>query len=465
MAKKQNSNIKAKVENTRTKLFKHRMVEQDIAKGLMIFAVIFCHTVPLPQLADTILRSILGMVIPFFFFISGYNYKEPESLPDTFKGKAGLYWQRVKKRLRQILVPLLFCSLILLGIGAGYSFLTHDPVVSPLDMTKAFAGFWISEPISSAVGLPTIGTFEGIERLYEPNWFILHMTLAYVIFYAVVDWALSNKKRYISVMFGLIAVSCIFNFFHLKMPWGFENAAAYAAIMLMGCGVKHKNLFSEERYSKKYWPWINCAACFLICVALGFLWPRAGQISGSGQITKIFSEFADAAGQPAFAILEIPYTIIYSVISSYFLIWFCKLLAKVRPIKFFYSYMGRNSLMILVFHLVFASVAIALLNVMFYQGVPADEKLKMATQIGKYAETFEPIRLAVFALTVVFSLIFVTCNVACKERFRKHKKMNQLCKEKREELLKDSSLTEEQIKAQIKAYRSELRKTIKVQIA
>ena len=446
--------IKGKLANTREKLFKHRMVEQDIAKGLMIFAVIFCHTVPLPQLADTILRSILGMVIPFFFFISGYNYKEPESLPDTFKGKAGLYWQRVKKRLRQILVPLLFCSVILLGIGAGYvalPFVNTDQ--TSLDMVKAFAGFWISEPISSAVGLHTIGTFAGIERLYEPNWFILHMTLAYVIFYAVVDWALSNKKRYISVMFALIAVSCIFNFFHLKMPWGFENSAAYAAIMLMGCGVKHKKLFSEERYSKKYWPWINCGVCFLICLGLGFLWPRAGQISGSGQITKIFSEFAEAAGQPAFAILEIPYTILYSVISSYFLIWACKLIKKVRPIKFFFSYMGRNSLMILVFHLVFASVACAIF------------KIQMATNIGKYAETFEPIRLAVCALTVVLSLVFVTINVLCKERFRKHKKMNKLCKEKCGELQQDSSLSEEDIKAQIKAYRSELRKTIKVKIA
>lgn len=453
MAKKQNINIKAKVENTRTKLFKHRMVEQDIAKGLMIFAVIFCHTVPLPQLADTILRSILGMVIPFFFFISGYNYKEPESIPETFKGKAALYWQRVKKRLRQILVPLLFCSLILLGIGAGYAALPlNKSDVTSLDMVKAFAGFWISEPISSAVGWHTIGTFNGIERLFEPNWFILHMTLAYVVFYAVVDWALSNKKRYISVMFALIAVSCIFNFFQLKMFWGFENSAAYAAIMLMGCGVKHKNLFSEERYSKKYWPWINCAACFLICLALGFLWPRAGQISGSGQITKVFTAFAEAAGQPAFAILEIPFTIIYSVISSYFLIWACKLLAKVRPIKFFYSYMGRNSLMILVFHLVFASVACAIF------------KIQMATNIGQYAETFEPIRLAVFVVTVILSLIFVTCNVACKERYRKHKKMNKLCKEKLEELRKDASLTEEQIKEQIKAFRSELRKTIKVQL-
>ena len=444
MAKK----IKGKLANTREKLFNNRMVEQDIAKGLMIFAVIFCHTVPLPQLADTILRSILGMVIPFFFFISGYNYKEPESLPETFKGKAGLYWQRVKKRLRQILVPLLFCSLILLGIGAGYAALpSNKSNVTSLDMVKAFGGFWISEPISSAVGWHTIGSFDGIERLYEPNWFILHMTLAYVIFYAVVDWALSNKKRYISVMFGLIAISCLFNFFHLKMPWGFENSAAYAAIMLMGCGVKHKKLFSEERYTKKFWPWVNAAVCLVICVVLGFLWPRAGQISGSGQMTKIFDKIA-----PQFGILEIPFTIIYSVISSYFLIWSCKLLAKVRPIKFFFSYMGRNSLMILVFHLVFASVACAIFGI------------QMATNIGQYGE-FEPVRLAVCAITVILSVAFVTVNVFCKERYRKHKKMNKLCKEKREELRKDSSLSEEQIKAQIKAYRSELRKTIKVQLA
>lgn len=432
-----------KIANVRKVLFKNRMVEQDIAKGLMIFAVIFCHTVPLTQTADIILRSILGMVIPFFFFISGYNYKIPETLPDTFKGKALLYWQRVKKRLRQILVPLLFCSLVLLGIGCIFAIVLGQGSDGVLGMVKAFGGFWISEPISSAVGLPTIGTFEGIQRIYEPNWFILHMTLAYVIFYAVVDWALSNKKRYISVMFGLIAVSCVFNFFHLKLPWGFENSAAYAAIMLMGCGVKRKQLFSEEHYTKKWWPWVNCVVCLGICIALGFLWPRAGQISGSGQMTKIFDKIA-----PQFGILEIPFTIIYSVISSYFLIWTCKLLAKVRPVKFFYSYMGRNSLMILVFHLVFMGIACTLL------------KVQMATSLD-YVETFEPIRLAVFALTVVFSLLFVTANVEGKKFYRKQKRIHKMCKTKKAELVERHELNDEQIKEAVKAYRKQIRKELK----
>jgi len=439
--------VKQRFQNHREQLFSNRMIEQDIAKGLMIFAVVFCHSVPLTQTADIILRSVLGMVIPFFFFISGYNYKNPDVIPPTFKGKALLYWQRVKKRLRQILVPLLFCSVILLGFGVGYAYLTKQPDGTALGMVKAFGGFWISEPISSAIGFPTIGTYEGIQRLFEPNWFILHMTLAYVVFYAVVDWALSNKKRYISVMFALVAVSCIFNYFHLKMLWGFENSAAYAAIMLMGCGVKRKKLFSEERYSHKYWPWINCAVCFLICIALGFLWPRAGQISGSGQITKIFDKIASQ-----FGILEIPFTIIYSVIASYYLIWTCKLLKKVRPVKFFFSYLGRNSLMILVFHLVFVAAANAIC------------KTQMGTSL-EYVEVFEPMKLVVFALSIIMCLIFVTLNVLGKENNRKLIKLHKLCKEKTKELSANKDLSKDEIKRQVKIYRKEMSKTIKIKIA
>ena len=436
-------------EDKKRFLFKNRMIEQDIAKGLMIFAVVFIHCVPLTKLVDTILRAILGMVIPFFFFISGFNYKKPSQAPTNRKEWFTLYGKRVRKRLRQILVPLLFCSTILLGISFVIVAITKNPEVpvTYLDMLKSFGGFWISEPLSSKVlNWPTIGTYIGNERLFEPNWFILHMVLAYVVFYAVVDWALSNKKRYASVLFALVTASCLLNWlcfkFSFKLPWGLENAAAYASIMLMGCGVKKKNLFSEERYTKKYWPWINCVCCFAICIALGFLWPRAGQISGSGQICKVFYEIC-----PEFAIIEIPFTLVYSVISSYFLIWFCKLLAKVRAIKFYFSYLGRNSLMILVFHLVFVGVAKMIMGV------------KMNASMG-FVDYVDWRDLVAFVLALVMVTIFITINVLCKGQFRKAKRIRKMTKIKYKELSEDNLLSEEAKKQEIAKYKLELKKTL-----
>ena len=440
-------------EDKKRFLFKNRMVEQDVAKGLMIFAVMFVHCVPLTKLADTILRAILGMVIPFFFFISGFNYKKPDVLPINRKERINLYLKRVKKRCRQILVPLAFCSLILLGIGCLMALVSKgsDPVITPLDMVKAFAGFWISEPLSSKVfNFPSFAanpsTYVGIERLFEPNWFILHMVLAYIIFYAVVDWALSNKKSYASVLFALIVVSCGLNWlcfkFNFKLPWGLENAAAYASIMLMGCGVKKKKLFEESRYTKKYWPWVNCVCCLAICVGLGFLWPRAGQISGSGQICKVFYSIS-----PEFAILEIPFTLIYSIIASYYLIWVCKLLVIVRPIKFYFSYLGRNSLMILVFHLVFVGIAKTIV------GADVNASLEFVEQVDWR-------NLLAFLLTVLMVTLLITINVMCKWQYRKAKRIRKLLKIKYTELSEDNLLTKEAKAVRLKEYKLELKKTL-----
>ncbi len=89
----------------------NRQPEQDIAKGIGMLFVIFLHTVTLftlggrdtdpSGLASILFLALTGYMMPFFFIMSGYNYK-PGALS---------YGASVLKRAKQLLVTVFFIYL------------------------------------------------------------------------------------------------------------------------------------------------------------------------------------------------------------------------------------------------------------------------------------------------------------------------------------------------------------------
>ena len=81
-----------------------RMVSQDIAKGIAILLVCLLHIIEVPQIIRIICGLLFGYAMPFFLFMTGYNYKNKGLSP----------WQNIKKRLVQILKPLFLYSFIII---------------------------------------------------------------------------------------------------------------------------------------------------------------------------------------------------------------------------------------------------------------------------------------------------------------------------------------------------------------
>ena len=63
---------------------KSRMIEQDIGKGISILFVIAIHCIPFTENIDIYLRAVIGYAMPFFFFVSGLNYRPGKG---DYKGK------------------------------------------------------------------------------------------------------------------------------------------------------------------------------------------------------------------------------------------------------------------------------------------------------------------------------------------------------------------------------------------
>ena len=75
---------------------KKRMVEQDIAKSIGILIVVLVHSAQIKTTTMNMIVATTGYAMPFFFFMSGYNYKPGR----------GSWGKNVVKRLKQIFLPL-----------------------------------------------------------------------------------------------------------------------------------------------------------------------------------------------------------------------------------------------------------------------------------------------------------------------------------------------------------------------
>lgn len=309
-----------------------RMLEQDIAKGICILAVIVCHCIPLTEQVDVVLRTLLGYCMPFFFVMAGYNYRKGKRTPG----------QNIKRRAKQILWPLFIIStLIAVLFGAGLFIIKGTSV--GVDFLKSYVGLWLTEPISSLIGFPTIGTYVNSQRIFEPYWFLLYLFTASIIFFLVVDKALENKYFMIITLTILVAASMIMNFYSLNLPWGIHNAPIIAALMLMGSLLsKYKVL--EKAVTKSYKD-VNFWVCFVLVVLSGVIAPRAGQITGSGQVTLIL-------GTP-----EVLFTLIYAIFSTYFLIKLSEFIKNFWPLNKFFHWFGINSMTVFMVHLLYIGLA------------------------------------------------------------------------------------------------------------
>ena len=69
-----NNEIKQDSQTVET-IKKPRMLEQDIAKGIAIILVLALHTLTLNRGIYNALGGVFGFIMPFFFFMAGYNHR------------------------------------------------------------------------------------------------------------------------------------------------------------------------------------------------------------------------------------------------------------------------------------------------------------------------------------------------------------------------------------------------------
>ncbi len=301
---------------------KKRMLSQDIAKGLAILVVVQLHSLQPSELLYYILAVLLGFAMPFFMFMSGYNYRSKGLTPV----------QNMKKRVLMILKVFAcwtFCTFLVMGL---YFLIRGDGTVK--EILKSFAGFLLSESGCKMIGwaLPTAL----FQHVLAPLWYLQYLVTASVLLYLTVDYALRSLKHTFSLVFLGLAVTFVLVAFNVYLPWGLHCAPALAALMIAGAALGQENRFFTAATSTA-WKVVNTLTCFAVTTAIQFFFPSAGLL-GAGNLGEV-------AGS-----VEVLFLLCFGVFGSYFLIHFGMLLEKVPVLSKGLIWLGQHTLIILCLH-------------------------------------------------------------------------------------------------------------------
>lgn len=218
----------------------------DIAKGLGIIFVLYSHSCGFPVFGN----AVVAFYMPLFFFISGYVYKPGRP-----------FGANVKRKLKQLLIPyagytlILYAEHILLGLIQNE--LTKESVVMPL-----------IGALYSRAALFADMSGENVEFFLISNgplWFITAMAAASIVFYLLVEHFLKNKKNMIIITSVLVAITAVFTYCPVLLPWSLDTVSACALFMLAGAGLGKCNFYSEKN-KKKYNIILVVSVMLLYCV-------------------------------------------------------------------------------------------------------------------------------------------------------------------------------------------------------
>lgn len=199
----------------------------DIAKGLGIIFVLFSHSCGFPIFGN----AIVAFYMPMFFFISGYLYKTGRSVSEN-----------IRRRLKQLLIPyagftlLLYCEHIVVGLVKHE--LTAEGIWMPL----------VGALYSRAVLFADLSgkNIEFFIISNNPMWFITAMAVASIIFYILAEQFISSQKTMIATTIILSAVTAVFTYCPVLMPWSIDTGFACALFMLAGAWLGSINYYSDE---------------------------------------------------------------------------------------------------------------------------------------------------------------------------------------------------------------------------
>jgi len=313
---------------------KNRVLEQDIARGIAILMVIALHCLTIDKKYYMIMAGLFGFLMPFFFFMSGYNYRPGKR---SFK-------ENVIKRTKQIVPPFFIYSTVILILASLY--LVGSGQYTIMDIVSAYLKLILTNPLFALTGLETKRIVMSCVMIF---WFVQSFYSASIVFFAIADKGLNNKWAFVSYMFALTGITMIFAYFDFKLPFYISESFVIAAIMLLGafCG-NHRLL--EDRENKK-WIIINSIISYLSYIILAYKFKGEGLIMG-GEIWK------DGLKE-----WGVPLTVLFSLLGSYPFVHFCRLFNKTKYFGPFIAWFGENSMYLLFIHQLVQLYVCVILNV------------------------------------------------------------------------------------------------------
>ena len=190
-----------------------RLEYVDIAKGIGIVLVVCSHSD-----AWGLMWLFMGMVVPIFYFCSGYTF----SMKGTFKESM---WKRFKK----LFVPYLFFNALLFFVFRHFSL---------REIIGVFYSRYCLYPldVSPNIKFLTSGNY--------PMWFLTSMIVSYLLFYLIIYY--KNYKWWL--LGSYIVLTLTFIQCPILLPWSIDTAFLTALFMYMGMLVRKYEWMALEKW-------------------------------------------------------------------------------------------------------------------------------------------------------------------------------------------------------------------------
>lgn len=293
---------------------KKRIEWVDIAKGIGIVLVVVGHA----PTGDMLRAYIYSFHMPLFFLVAGYTFK-----PDRFSTLAAL----AKSRVRPLLHP--YFIFALLGYVVWFFVLSkfgEDRMESLTDKLLVFAHIFYSSFTKFTQGVQEVR--EPFMRFNGPIWFLTALFTTTLLFYLLNGWAKSRQ----TILLLLLVVSSLMGYvFSLyagfRLPWGADIASV--GVLFFGAG------YLLARFK----PFVDMGR---LALAAGLLFTSLASV--------VIWHFNGSTGMAALKFgASFPLFLLGGLSGSLMVLFACRLI-DTAP---FLSYLGRNSLTILVLHLRF----------------------------------------------------------------------------------------------------------------
>ena len=360
----------------------------DIAKGMMILAVVLSHA----WFADSdILGDWLPFSMPVFFFLSGYTYKPGRG-----------YGRNLWKRVLTLLVPyFLFCSVWNLFLPVYVSLVRQ---ITPFAFTPTKASLWIAVLKADALNM----------SMCTPMWFLVSLFTASVLFFLVADKTRDSLLWTLVAMAVLVAATIGIEFIKRSkgidpmingsLPWFVDLAPYAAALMLFGAWCGKQRIF--EKLNAK-----NIIIGLVLLIASEVL----NKLFWGSARTSVVQYIEGGAWYGVLTALVIALTGCIGTLCV------ARLLQPVPVVRQIFTWLGRNSLWILCIHYCF----IMLVELWIYtKGMLSNSLLDVVTfqlyGFGHVVDTPKDIaiKIAVALLSIGVSGVYALIHNAVKRRIK-----------------------------------------------
>ncbi len=274
----------------------NRQLWADIARGIGMLCIIAGH-----QRILWFNHAVFTFHVPIFFLISGYFLTEKDDLR-TF----------IQKRIRGLLVPYAVACLMIILAKIPIALIYHVPQQIPVNLFRTF--------IEAVYGSGTNDnpTPFGIMQI-GAIWFLLALFWSQLIVRL-----LMNRKWGWAVIIAAAIISAISSKY-FWLPFALQPGITSAAFVYVGMLARKKGI----DFSKINWA---LAIAGLVILAVEYYF---------GVVILAASNDYEVYGLTAVGAVFISYTVIA----------FSNLIAKIKPIEATLSFLGRNSVIILCFHI------------------------------------------------------------------------------------------------------------------